>query len=39
MTQDEKDPLVYTPRPELVGLNPSLARVDSVQTRTDTTML
>ncbi|CAE7906458.1 SPON1, partial [Symbiodinium sp. KB8] len=27
---DEKDPLVYTPRPELVGLNPSLARVDSV---------
>ena len=29
--EDEDDPLVYTPRPELVGLIPSLARVDSVQ--------
>ena len=28
------EPLVYTPRPEIIGLNPSLSRVDEAQRKT-----
>lgn len=28
--KDASEPLVYAPRPELVGMNPSLSRVDEV---------
>ena len=28
LLKDPSEPLVYTPRPEVVGLNPSLSRVD-----------
>ena len=28
------EPLVYTPRPEIIGLNPSLSRVDEAQSKT-----